>query len=247
MKSGILRSVIPALLCALVLLGAAFYFMDDDETPVVSLPSPPGGGESLHTTDELGQGQYTVAEVKPETVQAVVGRTLTRAENYSRSVTVERFWDGGSSTERIDCHVRGTDSHLVITGSGDEKHILILDGSLYIWYGARAYSYTVGSAASAETGSAADEFTGILTYEELLALDTTQISAAGYTVYGGESCIWAEYRSGPLGYTSRVYISVATGLLMGAERYDGDTLIYRMSSDAPVIEIPDESWFTAPS
>lgn len=246
MKPGMLRAAVPALLCALVLLCAAFYFTHDSETPVVALPSSPGTSDSLHSTEDLGQGRYTAAAVTPETVQAVVS-TLERAGSYTRSVTVERFWSGGGSTERIDCHVREGDSHFVVTGSGEARHVLILGDSLYIWYGGNSRSYSGGSLAASEAGNVADEFSGILTYEELLSLDPSQISGAGYTVQGGEGCIWAEYRYGPLGYTSRVVVSISTGLLMSAERYDGDSLIYRMSSEAPVVGVPAESWFTAPS
>ena len=247
MKSGSLRSIIPALLCAAVLLYAAFFFMNDRSTPEVSLPSPPVASDSLQNTDDLGQGRYTIASVTPETVQAVVGGTLERIENYTRSVTVERFWNGGSSTEQIDCHTRGGDSHLVITGSSDTKHVLILGDTLYLWYDSSPRSHAVSAAALSPDSNAADAFTGILTYEELLTLDSEQILDAGYTVFNNESCIWAEYRYGTLGYTSKVYISIATGLLMGAERYDGDSMIYRMTSDTPVIEIPADSWFTLPS
>ncbi|MGI6028960.1 MAG: hypothetical protein ACOX81_06090 [Candidatus Heteroscillospira sp.] len=246
MKPGFLRHVLPALLCAAAVLCVVFYFAHETETPVVALPSPPGSGDSLLSTDVLGQGQYLTAAVTPETVQAVVS-TLERTGSYSRSVTVERFWDGGSHSESIDCHMRDGSAHLVVTGSGDEKHILLADGQLYIWYGSGAHSYSGELSPVSESSSLPDELTGILTYEELLSLDTEQITDAGYTLYNGESCISADYRYGVLGYSSRVYISIATGLLMGAERYDGDTLIYRMSSDTPVIETPEDSWFELPS
>ncbi len=166
----------------------------------------------------------------------MVADTLRRAENYSRTVTVERFWSSGSAVETIECHVRGEDVHLISDGRGEQRHVLISGGQVYIWYGDRAQSHAAAPAGSGD----ADAFTGILTYEELLSLDLSQITGAGYTVYDGQQCIYAAYDTGELGYGSVVYISIATGLLMGAERYDGETLNYRMRSSAPVMELPEE-------
>ena len=87
---------------------------------------------------------------------------------------------------------------------------------------------------------------GCINYEELLELPTESILSAGYEQRQGESCILVEYTSGELGYRSLVYISVSNGLLMGAETYDGDTLVYRMSSSEPSLATPDESVFAMP-
>lgn len=246
MKPRTLRGILVFTVACVMLLLLAMYYFDETQLPVVELPSAPVGSDSLQSTDKLGQGQYTAAEVVPDTVQAVV-TTLYRTENYSRNVTVERFWSGGGSTEKLECHVRGSDAHIVSSMTADPKHTLILDDSLYIWYGSSQWEYVGIPSSAVEYGVAADEFAGMLTYEELLRLDKSDISEAGYTIFGDESCIWARYSSGPLGYISKVYISIGTGLLMGAERYDGDELIYRMSSDEPVVGIPADDWFTAPS
>jgi len=247
MKPRTLRSILTLLLIIVLLSFALRPFFEETETAEVTLPEAPGVGDSLHNTNELGQGQYTAAEVKPETVQVVVEKTLIRAENYSRNVTVERFWADGSSTETLECHIREDAAHIISSGIGDTKHTLILPDELYIWYAGSSREFTGIPSSATGYGNVTDEFTGILTYEELLALDVSRISEAGYTIYGGESCIWAKYTVGQLGYTNTVYISTATGLLMGAEKYDGESLIYRMSSEAPVIEMPADSWFELPS
>ena len=64
--------------------------------------------------------------------------------------------------------------------------------------------------------------------------------------YAGDNCVWAEYTTPELGYRNREYISVSTGILMGVETYDGDTLIYRTTSGAPTLAAPDASLFTPP-
>lgn len=244
MKRGHLRGMLLALLCIILLACIVFFYFHDAETPAVTLPAAPSDSGGSHETDELGNGLYLPAKVKPSTVQATI-RTLSRAAAYSRTVTAESFWDGGSSAKKLECHVREGDMRLAITGDGDAKNLLVLGSTLYIWYSdsSRIFETTILDPGD----TALDEYTGILTYEELLELDVSQISDAGYTKYADEMCIYAEYTAGVLGYTSRVYVSIDTGLLMGAERYDGDTIIYRMTSDAPVIDTPEDSFFTAPS
>ena len=51
-------------------------------------------GDSAEQTS--GGSAIQVVEVTPETVQAAIA-TLHRPEAYSRSVTVEYLWNGGSS------------------------------------------------------------------------------------------------------------------------------------------------------
>jgi hypothetical protein len=183
----ILRTAALILACLALLGGIAFYFARDTETAVVELPAPPAESANAYPEGDLGQGRYTRAAVTPDTVQTVVGKTLRRAENYSRTVTVERFWDGGSAVETIECHIRGADAHLIVQSRGDARHVLLTGGTAYIWYGDTVLSY---AAAPAEAGMA-DDFTGILTYEALLSLDSARITDAGYTTYGGKPCIYA--------------------------------------------------------
>ena len=59
----------------------------------------PDTGSAAESDENLPSGgdALTVVEVSPETVQAAVA-TLRRPESYSRSITVEYLWDGGSGT-----------------------------------------------------------------------------------------------------------------------------------------------------
>ena len=245
MKKNVLHWVLLAIPCAAVLIFALFYLSRDVETPPVALATPAVSGTGELGSGELGGGIYLPVSVTPDTVQAVVGDTLSRAENYSRTVTVESLWSSGSSSERLECHVSGVDMHIIETGTGPVRHTLLLGDEVFIWYDGDIHAFSGSSSAMPE--NIADKFARTLTYEELLELDPADITDAGYTDYNGTSCIFAEYVSGGLGYTSRVYIGIDTGLLMGAERYDGDMLIYRMASDQPVVEQPDSSYFERPA
>lgn len=240
-----LRGAIFLFLCILVVIFIVYsYFGSNTALPSVSLPAPPEESGDISAVDNLGLGKYTAADLSPETVQTVVA-TLARIESYTRSVTVESFWEGGSSLISLDCHIDNSDAHIVETGNGRVRHCLILGESLYIWYDDEGGRFS--GVVSGERLNIIDEFSHIFTYEELLALEVESISDAGFVNYNDEACIYADYSPGSLGYTSRVYVSISTGLLMGAEKYDGETLIYKMSSETPTIGAPETSWFMLPS
>ena len=122
------------------------------------------------------------------------------------------------------------------------KHILLRGADKWIWYSDAEGVYT----GPAHDGDA-DGYQTIPTYEDLLALPVEDILDAGYTEYDGASVIYARYRSGPFGYETTCYVSDETGLLIGAETYDGEVLIYAMRSGPVEITTPDESVFTPPT
>lgn len=209
------------------------------DTPAVVLAEPAAteaaGGEGP------GGGNVRTVEVSPDTVQAVIA-TLSRVESYSRTMTVESFWNGGSSVREIQVWAHGGSTKIAIDGGGQPtKYILIKDGERWIWY---SDSQNVHHAAAG--GSDADEYQSLLTYEDILELDVSQILEAGYGDYDGEGCILVRYVQGELGYESLCCISVDTGLPMSWETYDGDSLIYRMSSSPVELSTPDDQVFAEP-
>ena len=235
------KILLTLLLCAAFagLVALIYYLVPSSsvETAEVLLPSP-----SVSTAPESGMdSQLQLVEVTPGTVQAVIA-TLSRVDSYARTLTAESFWSGGSSQRVIDVQVRGSSARLTISsGAGAVKNVLISGDELWIWYGDSDAVYH-GAASERD----ADEYQSLLTYEDLLALDPAAIFDAGYTDYNGEYCIYARYTDGALGYESCFWISVATGLLMGSETYDEETLVSRLSSSAPDISTPDDAVFAPP-
>lgn len=201
-------------------------------TPAVTDPAGPGGPG--------GQGIQTV-EVTPGTVQAVIA-TLSRAESYSRTMTVESFWSGGSSARQVQVWVRGGSTKIAVSQDAQPaKYILIKDGELWIWYSDSPDVYR-GTAGDAD----ADRYQSLLTYEDILELDVSQILDAGYDDYEGEGCIFVRYVQGELGYESLCRVSVGTGLPVSWETWDGDALVYRMSSSPVELSTPDDGVFAEP-
>ena len=237
-RKAALYALIALLAAALVYLVLRLSPTAAVDTAAVILPTP--ATEADASPDGTAGAQTRVISVTPETVQAAVG-TLSRAGSYSRMIIAETFWTGGSAVRSINVSVNGESTRLTISDSRGVKNVLISEGMMWIWYPDSGSVYT-GPA----DGSAADEYQSLLTYEDLLQLDPKSITDAGYMDYNGESCIYAEYTSGELGYVSRFWVSVKSGLLMGSETRDGDELVYRMSSSVPDISTPDESVFQPP-
>jgi hypothetical protein len=231
------------LLTAVLVLSIIFSKQGTNpDTPAVILPSPIASGDPAQDSSGDNSAIHR-AEVNVDTVQAVVS-TLTRADSYVRTVTVERFSAAGNSSSTLNVWVRGPSTRIEVSDRDVSKSILITGEELYIWYSDSSEYYQ----GSADGGHAeADAYQRLLSYEELLSLPGDAILDAGYQEFSGESCIFADYTAGELGYRNIVYISVSSGLLMGCETYDGNTLIYRMVSDPPNITTPSDEVFAPPA
>ncbi len=220
-------------LTAAVIAFALFFMGRGVETTPVTLPSP--GQSSAAETSMPGPERV---ELTSENVAAVLAE-LTRAESYSGSVTIEDFWDGGSASTQLQVWVSNGRTRVRGERGGSPRNILVSEGTLYIWYD------NVTGVFSGPWEGSADEWLRALSYEDVLSLPPEQITGAGYAQLSGEECVYVDYTGGLLGYTYRVYVSVSNGLLMGAEKYDGGSLIYRMFAEYE-LSVPDESLFVPP-
>ncbi len=239
------QSTILYILIAVVLaiaLGVVFIASPSeiDTVPVILPPASSGDDES----DSSGRDDDAaeIIAVTADSVQTVI-RTLSRADSYSRTICAESFWSGGESRQNIDVWVRSDATKLAISRADGEstKHVLIIGDEKWIWYSGSTEVYH-GEAAEVE----ADRYQSLMSYEHILELDKSAISDAGFAEYQGEMCIYVRYTSGQLGYENICYVSVASGLVIGEESYDGDSLIYRMSSTSAEYVTPADSVFELP-
>lgn len=195
-------------------------------TPEVILPSASTGPGDASGTGSQEQ-DYQRVEVTTQTVTGVVA-TLSRPASYYRELTVETFWNGGSSVTQVQVWTDGGWSHSVQTlPSGVVRHDLTGGDTLYYWYdGSQDYA----SAPADERSS--DLAQHIPTYETVLELEPEEIAAAGYELRGDLPCILVEVQDGPL--LRRFWVSVNNGLLVSAESEENGQLVYRMTAYSPV-------------
>lgn len=205
--------------------------------PELVLPDTSGAQDDQ--TGGTESGGTAVVEVVPSTVQAAVA-TLERPAAYRRTVTVEQFWSGGSSSYEVTETVRNgwtrTDRTMP---DGRARHTITGPETVYIWYNNEQSVYT------APAGEiTADNELPVPTYEDLLSLDSEDITAADYQAYSNVPCIYAEARTGE--YATRYWVSVETGLLVAAEKLAGEETVYRMTALTVEETEPDDGAFTLP-
>ena len=208
-------------------------------TSKVVLPSSSGGPEDPSGSEVPGQ-TYQRVEVTPQTVTGVVA-TLSRPASYYRELTVETFWEGGSSSTQVQVWTDGGWSHSRQSlPSGVVRHDLTGDGALYYWYdGSSQYEQAPADERSSDLAQ------HIPTYETVLELEPSEILSASYETRGELPCILVEVVRAQ--QVQRFWVCVDNGLLVSAETEEDGRLVYRMTAYSPVLSpCPGDASFSLP-
>lgn len=207
-----------AVLGAAIVIAALMLGQNLSRTAHITLPSSDPPRESA-AEGGAGPGGPAVVEITPETAQSAIA-SLSRPESYGRSVTVEYFWNGGGGRHELYTAVRDGWTRTDRALPDGRTRTSATNGEVtYIWYdGGEAVCLPAGDIS-------ADTEQSIPTYEDLLALPPGEILAADYQALEGEvPCIYVETPA------ARWWVSVESGLLARAERLEGETVVYRMTS-----------------
>ncbi len=213
---------IGAAFAALVLLVVFFMVRGTlHRTAHIVLPQETGGSsDSSEAADDSSTGRVVV---RADTVQSVIA-TLERPVRYTRALTIERYYDGGSGVDRSTVSVDGAWMRVDTERSGGELRHTITNGeSVWLWYGSGKQYFTGASSFSA------DEEQGIPTYEDILRADTSRIALADYRLLDAVDCIYVETAADEDGYIERYWVSVDDGLLCASEKLNGEEVVYRMA------------------
>lgn len=232
---------IGAAFAALVLLVVLFLARGALQRPArVVLPQETDvSGESSGRDDDADA--VGRVDVRPETVQSAIA-TLERPVRYTRQITIERYFSGGSGVDSSTVSVDGSWMRVDTEHSGgDVTHTVTSGERVWIWYGNGKQYFE--SAAS----FSADEEQGIATYEDILALEVSRIAEADYRLLNGVDCIYVETTADESEYIERYWVSVSDGLLCAAEKLHGEEVVYRMAGmsvelggiTAEVFTLPD--------
>ena len=232
-----------AVLASAIVIVALMLGNSLHRTAHITLPSSNPPRDPSAETGNSASSTLTIIEITPKTVQTAIA-SLSRPENYGRNVTIEYFWNGGSGTQELYTIVREPWTRIDRGLSSGQTRISITNGEkTYIWYG-----YDDGTAVySAPAGNiSADAEQSIPTYEDILDLPAEDILLADYRALNALNCIYVETARDETGYSLRYWISVASGLLVQAEKLLEESVVYRMS--APYLDQTeyDASRFTLP-
>ena len=221
MKKRKIRPIALAFAVLILLMAAFAVRMGMHRAPRVVLPETPSSGSGAAVSEPTQESVRRV-EVTRETVQDAIA-TLTRPDNYRCSITVERYYEGGSGVSSADVRVMDGWTHADVSADGQEsRHAIVGGGRSWIWYGEDTQVFTAAAVVSA------DEELGIPTYEEVLRADPSRIAAADYRDLDGAPCIYVETAEDAYGYAERWWVSVESGLLVAAEKLCAGEVVYRM-------------------
>ena len=205
----------------------------------IVLPTPV---PSAITDTEVILNNIDVLTVSADNIRDVVAR-LDRPNAYSRDIIIESFWDGGESVYNFNVSVRDGVTALRTFFGGTSKYIVITGEYRYIWYAGDSEPVKVKNTSVA----ADDKNQMIVTYEDIVGLERSQILSAELIIDENDPVIFVRYMSSPFGYVTEVYVSIELGLITSVEQYDGDTLIYRMSTGVCNLETPGDTGFILPN
>ncbi|MGI6497658.1 MAG: hypothetical protein ACOX0U_02245 [Oscillospiraceae bacterium] len=207
-------------------------------------PSPaadasPNSGNMEHIT--LADG-YQRIRIDPENVQAVV-RTLARPQQYTQTVRYTLFWgEKEQRTASVFCATLGEYTAAKAEQPGKTQYSIWGKGTLYRWYQGEHNWYQ-----SQISYITADTLQYIPTYEAVLLLKQDQIQLAQYVTLNQKTCIYVEFMEPDSDTRSGYWIDAEQGVLLRAESYDGDRMIWSVEVSAFSTSAVDESLFSLPN
>ena len=218
------------------------------DTPEVHLPVETHGISSDVNNEGMGMGELNelnYAALRPDTVQYIL-KIIEQPKSYSCKYAIESFWDDGSGYFDVSVYVKDEIYSVMILNDAYLKRCIFTDEKFYIWYIGEEdyYEGNRRSVLGEEKITDAVQMSG--SYKSLMELDPEQIIETDYIDVDGVYCIYVKAKMGQFGYISEYYIYPDTGLLLKNEIYDGDKLVYRMSSSDMMLTAPYDEYFTLP-
>ncbi len=217
-----LVAVLVALVMAVALF-SAFSVNWFHKTPSVILPTLTPVPSTSPTAGATGN--YQRVELTTDTVQRVIA-TLERPESYARTVTVETVGESGE-VGQTTAQVVADGGWTQVTATlpdGRVCHTVVGEGKRYVWYDdQRSWQEYPAQERTADLSQR------LPTYEDVLALNQSEIVGADYANSGELPCVYVAVAEGELGYIEEYWVSVDTGLLVRAESRKGEDVFYRMS------------------
>lgn len=221
------RTVMAVVIIAVVLLAVLYSFFLNLFAPTPRLElADPDASSSLDPMEQgSGQPAGVVVEVTPQTVQSLIA-SLERYESYRRTVVAEYFAADqslGAVTAQVWADGGWTRTSAALS-SGAVENSIVGEGGMWLWYDGGPEVY-----AGPADERAADLNQRLPTYEDVLALEKSDITAAGYQERDGQPCVYVESR-GALDTVERWWVSVNSGLLVAAETEKGGEVVYTMTA-----------------
>lgn len=241
MKKPVFYGTIAAAIIIVVVVALKF-FSPSSVNMAITVPTP----ASSSSQSSISSSKNLLA-VTPDTVQTVL-KTLSRAENFSRTYTVKSYWTGGEDDSTLKMWQKADNVRLNISQNNTVENILVLGNELYVWYDGSNSVFT-SKLSESNNISDLDKFSRLVSYEDIYNVKPADITAADYRVESesGLPCIFAEYKSADGNYVNQIYVSIDSGLLISSNIKEGNVLVYSMQSVSSELSTPADDIFTPPT
>lgn len=181
--------------------------------------------------------------VTPENAPAVAA-TLSRPEAYHQILEAKFSSGTVQGVQTVELWVRGSVRRISVTENGETRCILTDGRAAYVWY---ADSPLRIEAVTLPEGVSADDLSGILTYETVVALPPDRMVEASYLQLAELSqrpCLYlcaSQENDADL----RCWVDLSTGLLCKAGIGSADDLRYELTQTGlEIVQYSDENLAT---
>ena len=194
-------------------------------TSHVTLPDTTQQSAASPDSSQYREEAVNKIEITPATVQSAIA-TLERPNAYVCILVAEWLWEDSSARSQMVTYVYDGRTRVdSIRTDGRVRHVITDGTHTAVWYDDEAVYYK-GSAGDVS----ADQEQTVPTYEDILRMDLTEIAKADYRVFSDENCIFVETVPDEYGIVQRFWVSVSSGLLIGAERMENGITFYRVAT-----------------
>ncbi len=214
----------------------------DSGTVPVLWPSPTLETPGTKPSNIILVNGYQQVQLTTKTVQAVI-ETLKRPEQYSQNILLTVYWgQEEKGTVSVVSSTMNGYAAAKITQMGQVQYNIWGKGTLYRWYEGDQNWYQ-GELSFMNN----DLLQRIPTYETVLSLNSDQILSAGYVTLDQKTCIYVESSESSSNSQTCYWIDAMLGLLVRAESYIDDQMIWCVEiSDITTSDI-DKSVFCLPN
>lgn len=211
---------IAALAVISVLIAFFAGSLEKNQHETITLPDPPAAETPSAPT--VTQPEDVFAQISTQNVQSVLSG-LSRPAFYHQTLTLTTYSGESTREQQAELWVAGEQMLVRTTDSFETKSFLTDGQTLYIWY---SEEDTPARLLLGETFTR-DDLTGVPTYEALLALPVSQLTAAEYLTLSDEDelpCVFVESTQGEI--CCRYWISLGSGLLYSYAALTGNDIFY---------------------
>lgn len=243
MKKKFMTTPMAAAIVAAIIVGTLFlsYFISsgfrsaNDEPPPLSAPTTEsdtmGGTNQLKSVETI--------EITTENVQQVI-KVLSRAQNYTQTITNTLYYEGESSTQTVIQYVRGDLCRTDVLRDGSVAESYLRSGENFYAWQTGSSSYFYGAAGDFST----DSMAMLPNWQTVVSLPQEAIVSTETAVTNGEPTLFVTTEQN--GRRIEYEISTISGLLTAAHYYESEERIRDLFVTNVSMDEPDASRFTLP-